>query len=343
MRPSVTCPRLAGVCLAFLTATPAFAASQFSAVAAATVDGQAPARQVPFSSSAGDGGQGRLTAGATAVDSDGPIVSPGVFRQAHGEANVFANPGQVQLSGSMNVTSQLTGNVGRVGIVGVGETSDVITVMGTPAQMGQHLTLNGSFSFTSGMRVDATGQPSAQFPGKPTSFGFADADSQMSFSMTSNGIAGGSVVLAQAHHGIDNETGQTFDQDFKRATFVPFSIDLIVGQPTVLSLAASLTGSAAISDLTSDPILFGDGDLASAGGAFFGEVHWNVNSGFLTQTGTRNVVHGLSLTSDSGFDWLGAGVPPPGVIPEPAGWALMIAGFGLAGGALRRRRGPLAA
>jgi len=33
----------------------------------------------------------------------------------------------------------------------------------------------------------------------------------------------------------------------------------------------------------------------------------------------------------------GAAPPPSGGVPEPASWALMIAGFGLAGAALRRR------
>jgi hypothetical protein len=37
------------------------------------------------------------------------------------------------------------------------------------------------------------------------------------------------------------------------------------------------------------------------------------------------------------FDDLQFGIDP-GVIPEPAGWALMITGFGLAGAALRRQR-----
>ncbi len=31
-------------------------------------------------------------------------------------------------------------------------------------------------------------------------------------------------------------------------------------------------------------------------------------------------------------------MPPVGAVPEPATWAMMIAGFGLCGGALRRRR-----
>ena len=36
--------------------------------------------------------------------------------------------------------------------------------------------------------------------------------------------------------------------------------------------------------------------------------------------------------------------PPAGAVPEPATWAMMIGGFGLAGGALRarRRKGKLA-
>lgn len=33
---------------------------------------------------------------------------------------------------------------------------------------------------------------------------------------------------------------------------------------------------------------------------------------------------------------------PPSAVPEPAGWALLIGGFSLAGAALRRRRGQLA-
>lgn len=55
----------------------------------------------------------------------------------------------------------------------------------------------------------------------------------------------------------------------------------------------------------------------------------------------------VSFTDSHNEYWHGiqigiAGVAPPGV-PEPASWALMIGGFGLAGAALRRRRATVAA
>lgn len=45
-------------------------------------------------------------------------------------------------------------------------------------------------------------------------------------------------------------------------------------------------------------------------------------------------------TPDFAFDVIGVDLAtgPGGAVPEPASWAMMIGGFGLAGGALRRRR-----
>lgn len=52
---------------------------------------------------------------------------------------------------------------------------------------------------------------------------------------------------------------------------------------------------------------------------------------------------GLSWTSESGvFLSALAGPGTPGAIPEPASWALLIAGFGLVGGVARRRRATAA-
>lgn len=57
----------------------------------------------------------------------------------------------------------------------------------------------------------------------------------------------------------------------------------------------------------------------------------------------QNGVYGLASSVSSytvTYDPEGTYTPPgsPGAVPEPASWALMIAGFGLAGASLRRRR-----
>lgn len=89
---------------------------------------------------------------------------------------------------------------------------------------------------------------------------------------------------------------------------------------------------------------FVDGKLASINsygltfGASFGDPYFGFNP-----DGSRNYLNS-SFGEFSGYvpiylheSWIG------GVVPEPATWAMMIAGFGLVGGALRRRRAELTA
>jgi hypothetical protein len=48
---------------------------------------------------------------------------------------------------------------------------------------------------------------------------------------------------------------------------------------------------------------------------------------------------GLGSVANGTLRPTGITVGPQAAVPEPASWALMISGFGLAGGILRRRRG----
>ena len=80
---------------------------------------------------------------------------------------------------------------------------------------------------------------------------------------------------------------------------------------------------------------FVDGKLASINsygltfGASFGDYGGGLNSGWGEYSGYVPVyIH---------EDWI------RGVVPEPASWAMMIGGFGMIGGALRRRRSSVAA
>ena len=50
------------------------------------------------------------------------------------------------------------------------------------------------------------------------------------------------------------------------------------------------------------------------------------------------IFHGLSQADNTVFlDNVSASVTPSGAVPEPATWAMLIAGFGLVGASLRRR------
>ncbi|WP_250890092.1 PEPxxWA-CTERM sorting domain-containing protein [Sphingobium nicotianae] len=52
---------------------------------------------------------------------------------------------------------------------------------------------------------------------------------------------------------------------------------------------------------------------------------------------TRLVISSTDFGGVGYDDFMADVVPPPGSVPEPASWALMIGGFALAGGLMRRR------
>ncbi len=77
-----------------------------------------------------------------------------------------------------------------------------------------------------------------------------------------------------------------------------------------------------------------------------GFLNYTINS--LVEVLSSDAVYGSALSNSSNggirmiYDFTEAVVNPPSAVPEPATWAMMITGFGLAGTALRRRNRALA-
>ena len=316
-------------------------AAEPSTVVVASVSGQAPSSQVPFfgTQTGFPGGLGVPVADVTNVAHAGATIPETSHFQAEGAAGAKAQPGLVILNTSARVTNEGPGNVGNVSATAISGTTDVITIQGTPAQLGQHLTLHGKIAVNFSSEGFAFGQTSNQFPDPPTDTNFADVDELSRFSVASTGIAGGVADIALEHRGINNETGETFDEVRFDDGSLDFSLDIVVGEATEISFLAELTSN--VSAFDAQPSVFGApaGDRGLAFAEASAVAQWLNDDAFLSDPATGAALRGFSLTSANGFDWLGDGIGPAAV-PEPASWALMITGFGLAGTMLRRRRSP---
>jgi hypothetical protein len=98
------------------------------------------------------------------------------------------------------------------------------------------------------------------------------------------------------------------------------------GAPDPATADVSAGGNVFHVSAANDPNLFGTG----------GHMLWQTGSFSFTGTGHDTIQLMATVPGNGGvfFD----NVSVTGGVPEPATWALMIGGFGLAGGALRRRR-----
>jgi hypothetical protein len=73
---------------------------------------------------------------------------------------------------------------------------------------------------------------------------------------------------------------------------------------------------------------------------------WSTTSPVLaagTQFGFAVNYDGVYYNDSTGINFTVHGPDASGAVPEPASWAMMVGGFGLVGGAMRRRSGKLAA
>lgn len=91
-------------------------------------------------------------------------------------------------------------------------------------------------------------------------------------------------------------------------------------------------------------VTYGLTAISAAGGNYFVDVAPNTVDAFNFLTGNQNATgHSLGLVTfccDVGTSLV---VGDGAAVPEPASWALMIGGIGMAGAALRRRRALVAA
>jgi hypothetical protein len=89
--------------------------------------------------------------------------------------------------------------------------------------------------------------------------------------------------------------------------------------------------------------------LIDQGQGFWGNGVFNIVGNTLTAGEAHGVIQfkgvfsSLTLTTNNPENWSGLTIGTTGAVPEPASWAMLIAGFGLVGAAARRRRAVVAA
>jgi len=82
-------------------------------------------------------------------------------------------------------------------------------------------------------------------------------------------------------------------------------------------------------------VIFGSGQFGASGWAGLGDQNDTIGSPIMFQTLFDNV---WMPQSADGIRIFVEGTPAAAAVPEPASWALMVVGFGIAGATMRRRR-----
>ena len=188
---------------------------------------------------------------------------------------------------------------------------NLMTLKNDNTQHSQEISLAGASAnanLSNHVKIEVSGTGIEDGPYGGSTFGFFDS------------------VIARDH--ADTTNGPTVDG-------VLFSMDVVIGQPTAVNFTMTETA---------DSILFDDTGRAQLLATLFYTyaLDWGDTTRvtLLDRAGhdTGRTPGGLSIASNTGFSFLDGTTPGATAVPEPAAWALLIAGFGLAGGRLRRRR-----
>jgi hypothetical protein len=115
---------------------------------------------------------------------------------------------------------------------------------------------------------------------------------------------------------------------FSKAVIDPYIAIISLGQPNIQT---SWTFGAPFT-------------LIDQGQGFWGNGVFTINGNSISAGEAHGVIQfkgsftSLTLLTNRTENWSGLTIGTSGVVPEPASWAMLIAGFGLVGATLRRRR-----
>lgn len=276
---------------------------------------------------------GGASAFSTFNSSPGPADHPQTIMEAFvdgraGSVGIFANA----FVGSTNVRDKTQAS-SLASYAGVDQLALSSTEgAGRLVTLHKTLSLDTRDSFVFGGVTEGRGDPNGDFTGT------LSAKLQISGTGIGAGKFGDDVF---DHTVVSFGRGDTVNDHRTPATTVDFTYTFTLGEAQDLFLNVLLTSALELDDRD---------------GSFYGseyvrknyDLFW-MDGGTLTDAATGASVCGVTGQAASGFNYLRgitfdacvpAGPGPGGgaAVPEPATWALMIAGFGMAGAGLRRRR-----
>lgn len=330
--------RRLGCAAAFAVLAAAGAASAQQWTTTAIVVGRSPGSQQLFTDSQSQ----TLPAGAHNVASASINTAPGPadHPQAIVDVAAIVDPGRIEINGFTFLGSTRVRDDTLTAGVALVTGSDVLTIASTEGPgrlvtLHKTLELNTLFNDVFGGPSTDRGDPNGDFDGSMTS------TLQISGTGIGPGKFGGAIFdISEERFG----RGGVVHDHRTPATFVDFTFNFVLGQSQALFMTINLTDATELDDR--DGSFFGSERISKGY-----RLSW-LDGGSLTDAATGAAVCGVTSQSTSGFNYLagiassdcpvGGGGDDGGgggstSVPEPAAWALMIAGFGLTGAALRRR------